>query len=169
MINRLEDLIIDGLSNGKAKMYDLCTEHQAEIIGAAESVYQIFRPEVWAFAALMERKLREQDDVKVGWKDCDPNFLFMKLEDYVGKLDGELAAFEESDETDQMLGLQVGLRSADVTNMAMMIADVSGVLDLTTPDFTNYRRFFLDAAEARDRAGIVGMTVAEAIDFLATQ
>ena len=169
MINRLEDLIIDGVSDGEVKMEDLCETHQAEITSAAEAVFQIFRPEVWAFAALMERKLRDQDDVKAGWKDCDPNFLWSKLEDYISKLDVELGAFEDNHETDQMLGLAVGLRAADVANMAMMIADVSGVLEKTTPDFVNYRRFWLDAAQARDEAGIVGLSPAEAITMLAKE
>lgn len=169
MINRLEDLIIDGVSDGEVKMEDLCETHQAEITSAAEAVFQIFRPEVWAFAALMERKLREQDDVKVGWKDCEAEFLWYKLEYYFSKLDSELGAFEDSYQTDPMLGLAVGLRAADVANMAMMIADVAGVLETTTPDFTNYRRLFLDAAQARDEAGIVGLSPAEAITMLAKE
>jgi NTP pyrophosphatase (non-canonical NTP hydrolase) len=88
------------------------------------------RPEVMAFAKVMEAKLRENDH-KGGWKGCD-----------VGRLLGYLR--EETDELAKELGnttpcgcreagchhtpwrnpQRVAREAADIANFAMMIADV---------------------------------------------
>ena len=79
------------------------------------------RPEVLAFAQLMEAKLRAHDADRgaTGWKTATPWDLWRWLEREVGELrladrNGDLAA--------------IGREAADVANFAMMLADVRGAL-----------------------------------------
>lgn len=81
------------------------------------------RPEVRAFAAIMERKLRKHDDWP-GWKDCDRWWLLDALREHVRKLDGLLFGQDEP--------ARVAEAAADCANYAMMIADVAG--GLTPPE-----------------------------------
>lgn len=74
------------------------------------------RPEVAAFAALMEQRLRENDH-KPGWKEDDPRELYERLDEEAGELDYALAIRDG-----------IAKEAADVANFAMMIADVCGVL-----------------------------------------
>lgn len=74
------------------------------------------RPEVKAFACLMEQKLR-MNDHRPGWKDTAVCWLWDRL----------------NGEADELLdvvsgGGNVGSEAADVANFAMMIADVCGAL-----------------------------------------
>ncbi len=88
---------------------------QAECDRAEAELAQL-RPEVRAFAGLMEAKLRENDH-KPGWKHDDPYALFRRLCEEVGELRAALKKpFAVAGET------------ADVANFAMMIADVCGWL-----------------------------------------
>ena len=73
------------------------------------------RPEVRAFALLMEAELAKHDD-RDGWQDCSIEWLLKRLQ-------------EEIEELAVAPGLQPrGEEAADVANFAMMIADVSGAL-----------------------------------------
>lgn len=86
-----------------------------------------WRPEVMAFADLMEAQLRANDH-KGGWKGCDPHWLHDRLLEEAAELQD--AGRWKSDG----LGVQgcyaraVAREAADVANFAMMIADVCGGL-----------------------------------------
>lgn len=90
------------------------------------------RPEVAAFAQLMEQKLRENDH-KGGWQHESLHYLIRR----VGEEYGELHALCYKD-VNQLLGVPpvlprerieaFGREAADVANFAMMIADVCGAL-----------------------------------------
>lgn len=92
------------------------------------------RPEVAAFAQLMEAKLREKDH-KGGWKDCPQGYLFRRLGEE--KVELRNAWNRRAD----WLGLGhagaggperwariMGREAASVANFAMMIADRCGAL-----------------------------------------
>ena len=83
------------------------------------------RPEVQAFAEMMEAKLQENDD-KGGWQHMGSAEVFVRLIEEAG----ELAAL-----VDRRRGLppaawraKLGSEAADVANFAMMLADVCGAL-----------------------------------------
>jgi hypothetical protein len=93
------------------------------------------RPCVAAFAQLMERALRDNDD-KGGWSDCPYDYLLRRL----GEETVELAETVESvrwatpmeDRGDVPIFrkvLALGREAADVANFAMMIADNAGALE----------------------------------------
>lgn len=91
------------------------------------------RPELAAFALAMERRLREHDSSKPGWKDADPFWLLGKLNEQLGDLCHALMKFFESAgnapsvrRTVRLLDVAawIAVEAADVANMAMMIADV---------------------------------------------
>jgi len=75
------------------------------------------RPEVAAFAMLMEAELRKHDD-RPGWKHCNLDWLLGRLREETGELSD--AVF--------IRGQHTAEEAADVANFAMMIADVSGGL-----------------------------------------
>lgn len=84
----------------------------------------VLRPEVAAFAMLMEEKLLLNDH-RPGWKNDDVHALIARL-------------YEEARELVQAIGegadpavvhAEIGREAADVANFAMMIADVCGALD----------------------------------------
>ena len=79
------------------------------------------RPEVAAFAALMERELRANDELRgrAGWKDMPAAELLRMLDVDAAKLRFALGSGDTAKIIEQC---------ADVANMAMMIADVSGGL-----------------------------------------
>jgi NTP pyrophosphatase (non-canonical NTP hydrolase) len=68
------------------------------------------RPEVAAFAEVMERKLRENDH-KDHWRYCTGTYLFNRLR-------GEVNELARAKTADERLA-----EAADVANFAMMIAD----------------------------------------------
>lgn len=93
-----------------------------------------WRPEVRAFADLMEAQLRANDH-KPGWKDDTDLDLFERL----GEESAELLAALHRNAKRLMWGddwvmedtvLRVGREAADVANFALMIADVCGALKL---------------------------------------
>lgn len=93
-----------------------------------------WRPEVRAFADLMEAQLRANDH-KPGWKDDTDLDLFERL----GQESAELLAALRRNAKRLMWGdswvmedtvPRVGAEAADVANFAMMIADVCGALKL---------------------------------------
>lgn len=90
--------------------------------------YNDVRPEVKAFAVLMEQRLRANDH-KGGWKDCSPGHLYEKF-------------VEERWEFEQVLvrawlitfpAEAVGHEAADVANLAMMNCDHYGALPKVQP------------------------------------
>jgi len=91
-----------------------------------------WRPEVKAFADLMETGLRERDAItsKSSWKSCNPKDLREGMEVYIRQMD-EHARMGVSK-------AQCGLDTAEVAIFAMMIADVCGAL--TTPPTSQERK-----------------------------
>lgn len=79
------------------------------------------RPEVRAFAKLMEAKLRKKDPEYEGvsWKDACHHHLAELMGDHAEKL---------IDAVGKRSATQIGEDAADVANFAMMIADVCGAL-----------------------------------------
>lgn len=112
---------------------------------------EAWRPEVRAFADLMEAKLRENDD-KPGWKGDNPFDLLNRLQSEKSELSQVTRkAFDETgwpkperedwqprgnkfdyrfatDAEQAELIPEIGREAADVGNFAMMIADVCGAL-----------------------------------------
>jgi NTP pyrophosphatase (non-canonical NTP hydrolase) len=82
------------------------------------------RPEVLAFAFLMEQRLSENDD-KPGWKGEWPHPLIFRVVDETAELGRAMQ--ETAGETTTFA---VGAEAADVANFSMMIADIYGALDL---------------------------------------
>lgn len=81
------------------------------------------REEVRAFAVVMERKLRQHDDLD-GWQGVDRWALAAMLAEHVAKLD--LALVQHRDP------VAIAEAAADCANYAMMIADVVGGLAADT-------------------------------------
>ena len=85
----------------------------------------VWRPEVRAFADLMEAKLKANDH-KSGWKSEMVWPLIERLREETDELHIEVDAGERADSDDWRK--RVGNEAADVANFAMMIADVCGAL-----------------------------------------
>lgn len=81
--------------------------------------------QVQAFARLMESKLRVRD-YKGGWQHCDLQWLFKRLLEEAGELHVELTSIGSNGQVNQV---GVAGETVDVANIAIMIADVAGVLD----------------------------------------
>lgn len=81
------------------------------------------RPEVRAFAEVMEAQLRRNDH-KPGWKHDEPDALLKRLREETEELQ------EVCDEQTSDSGPEILREAADVANFAMMIADVCGGLDV---------------------------------------
>lgn len=97
--------------------YDLLLGQLAaanERVGELERALGV-RPEVAAFAAAMEAKLKENDH-KGGWSDCDKHWLMDRL-------------YEEADElcgaVNRGVASEIEREAADVANFAMMIFDIA--------------------------------------------
>lgn len=100
-------------------------------VGVLEGAW---RPEVRAFADLMEAKLRANDH-KPGWKADDPEALLRRLAQEHDELGDAVRWHKNYDTSDRggRLGPVhragvIGAEAADVANFAMMIADVCGAL-----------------------------------------
>lgn len=106
------------------------------------------RPQVAAFARLMEAKLREHDD-RPGWQTDARRELFARLVEEAGEVDEaldrlavlegrRLDSFEDGLREKAFLldkaRAHVAEEAADVANFAMMIADVLGALDAEPGD-----------------------------------
>lgn len=85
-----------------------------------------WRPEVRAFADLMEAQLRKNDH-KGGWKNDRPHALLKRLYDEAAEL-GHAMPYDDDFDPEN-----VGWEAADVANFAMMIADVCGALPAPAP------------------------------------
>jgi len=101
--------------------------------GRAEGLGGEWRPEVVAFANIMEAKLRENDH-KGGWKTDDAEDLFVRLGEECVELSEAIGLWRIQDDwRSAALHLpacrkNVAREAADVANFAMMIADVCGAL-----------------------------------------
>jgi hypothetical protein len=84
-----------------------------------------WRPEVRAFADLMEAQLRANDH-KPGWRGDQDWELHYRLREEVSELGEQLAPGSRTDLASWRS--RVGSEAADVGNFAMMIADVCGAL-----------------------------------------
>ncbi|MGO1303645.1 MAG: hypothetical protein ACTMKV_02550 [Sphingomonas parapaucimobilis] len=87
------------------------------------------RPEVAAFAALMEQQLRANDH-KGGWKNDTSFALWSRLLQEAIELNEARATRNPDSE-------RIGREAADVANFAMMVADVMGALPLHKVDQGN--------------------------------
>lgn len=111
-----------------------------DLLAELDRLHKRWRPEVVAFADLMEERLRRHDGSRGprGWENCDPQWLLGRLKQEVAGLEKALKAPKAVrcgcreamcphlvfDVTDG-----VGAEAADVANFAMMIADVREELD----------------------------------------
>jgi hypothetical protein len=94
------------------------------------------RPEVAAFALLMEAKLRENDH-KGGWHGEDTEGLLRRLREETDELE---TAMKRGPGTEWPYGARqkpqrtlIGREAADVANFAMMLADVCGAISRRSP------------------------------------
>jgi hypothetical protein len=106
------------------------------------------RPEVAAFARLMEAKLREHDpDRPEGWKGAEPWRLGYSLGGHVDKMIARLANAHDG----TVDRAQAARDIADCLNFLMMIADTTGVLE----EFRGGAAGVPDAGAADGEAGKV--------------
>ncbi|MEL6323782.1 MAG: hypothetical protein AAFQ84_06090 [Pseudomonadota bacterium] len=91
-----------------------------------------WRPEVRAFADLMEAQLKANDH-KPGWKNDDPDALWKRLQQEATELYAGLAKWTDGIQSGLIADPEtIGNEAADVANFAMMIADVCGALPTPT-------------------------------------
>lgn len=75
-------------------------------------------PEILAFAVLMEQRLRANDH-KPGWKDAEPDWLYLRLMEQQKQLESALRWQHKT---------VITVAATDLANYAMMIADTAGNL-----------------------------------------
>ena len=80
------------------------------------------RPEVLAFAHVMESRLRANDH-KRGWKHEDPIWLRRRVNDELWEMDAELWRTGALPDRERIVE-----EAADAANFLMMVADVYGAL-----------------------------------------
>lgn len=92
-----------------------------------------WRPEVRAFADLMEAQLKANDH-KPGWKGENPHAFWPRLSDEALDLADAMEnyKFRDGSDSDADHVAAIGKEAADVANFAMMIADVCGALSTPT-------------------------------------
>jgi len=84
------------------------------------------RDSVLRFSRIMETKLREKDDIRDGWEDCDPIWLFERAEKEMKELKDEIQMYmNHSSLSPKWLTIKerVQREAADVANFCMMISD----------------------------------------------
>ena len=86
------------------------------------------RPEVAAFAQLMEQKLRENDG-KGGWRRCTTAYLSRRAGNELKELRALLRKVQARTNAVAGDSVAIGREAADVANFCMMIADVWGGLE----------------------------------------
>lgn len=130
-----EGSVIDDFADAEQQVLELTARAEASEQREAGLRAQVdgLRPEVLAFAHLMEAQLRANDH-KPGWKEEFADELFPRIQEEAEELReaiahhgrqvswGEMALF-----LPQSIA-EVGREAADVANFAMMIADVCGAL-----------------------------------------
>ena len=82
-----------------------------------EPLEQYLRPEVQAFARLMERELRE-NDWKGGWQDMTPIECFIRLQEEVDEVESLIVR-------PAVVQRELESEAADVANFCMMLVEVS--------------------------------------------
>ena len=119
-LNTPADARMVRLTGIEAPYLHLCEMHldTETKVAALEAVVSL-RPEVLAFAMLMEEKLKANDH-KGGWSRMSPDRLLDAVREEVEELAYEIGT--------NVTGEGVGLEAADIANFAMMIADLSGAL-----------------------------------------
>lgn len=126
--------------HGKDQMHEMLADHQnaqADLLDRAISALTAplsadreLRPEVLAFAHLMEAKLRENDH-KGGWANEHQRHLFDRLQEEADELALVISHGTPWSRAQNLRAPNpewVGSEAADVANFAMMIADVCGAL-----------------------------------------
>jgi len=105
--------------------------HQSVVETANQlDAFRYLRPEVLAFAHLMEQQLRANDH-KGGWDEDHPRALLSRLREETDELDAEVPVRYVD-----VIGAcreRIAKEAADVANFAMMIADVCGALSTPAP------------------------------------
>ncbi len=137
-LDRLAEMAAENLTGESANALLAATP---ALIAVARAVKRL-RPEVLAFAHLMETKLREHDD-RSGWNDPsigdderDDNLreLWDRLSEEANELDDALRSYvgdehdDLEDRRDPDYARDAVWEAVDVANFAMMIADVLGGL-----------------------------------------
>ncbi len=118
-----------GMADPFTRSQRLCIDAAQTVLSrlapSAGDVGEALRPEVLAFAHLMEAELKANDH-KPGWKTRHALSLLMRLDEEKGELRDVLGAGTRNGLENYRL--RVGSEAADVANFAMMIADVCGAL-----------------------------------------
>lgn len=126
------------------ELHAICVDHITAALQSSSDVVEIaegaVRPEVAAFAVLMEQQLRANDH-KPGWKRDHAAALLHRIADEYDELSNALRRradiatdYEPSRGSDPLWGdpeaiaTLIGKEAADVANFAMMVADVCGAL-----------------------------------------
>lgn len=120
--------IVRKLASGESKPF-------LDTIGISDQFVEptklMWRPEVQAFAEAMERKLR-QNDHKGGWKKESVAWLEKRLTEEGAELAHEIKKFRDKQETADKERLLSEM--ADFMNFLMMLADVTGCLEIGNGD-----------------------------------
>ncbi|KAF0205515.1 MAG: hypothetical protein FD173_958 [Gallionellaceae bacterium] len=119
-------------NNHDAVASALLNKYRDQQAGEMKFQVQELRPEVMAFALLMEQRLRDKDaDKGQSWKDAD-----------IGNLQVCVTAKNMSLDTALMYGTnsEAACHAVDLANYAMMIADVAGALKLPTEPVEAWNR-----------------------------
>ena len=105
-------------NNGRDPLVDAYQESLDQSVYLRQEIEERPRKEVYAFAKMMERKLKKHDAQKgkEGWKNMDPLALFKLLEKQVEELGFSSRGC-------------IASTAVNVANFAMMIADVCGELE----------------------------------------
>jgi NTP pyrophosphatase (non-canonical NTP hydrolase) len=101
---------------------------EAAQVAAQEAMRKSVRPEVTAFAMLMERELRANDH-KTSWRKMSIHDLEKRLREEVDEL-SDASRWRSGGPTEGSYARHLGSECADVANFAMMIADVAGALPI---------------------------------------
>ncbi len=144
-LDRLAEMAAENLTGESANALLAATP---ALIAVARAVKRL-RPEVLAFAHLMETKLREHDeDNRRGWndpsigdeeRDDHLRWLWDRLSEEANEVDDALREYigeDDDDDEDRRHADQAehaAWEAVDVANFAMMIADVLGALTAEAP------------------------------------
>jgi NTP pyrophosphatase (non-canonical NTP hydrolase) len=123
-LSRYEDRLIDTA----IAYYERADRAEAALVAAQEAMRESVRPEVTAFAMLMERELRANDH-KTSWRKMSIHDLEKRLREEVDEL-SDASRWRSGGTTEGSYARHLGSECADVANFAMMIADVAGALPI---------------------------------------
>ena len=120
-MKRYDLTICDGEDSNCGAFMELSEDGDYILYSAFDAVkgaLNELRPEVLAFARLMEAQLRENDH-KGGWHGADEDYLLKRLNDEVIEL---TEACDQRGYAPKSQRKNVGREAADVANFAMMLA-----------------------------------------------